>query len=155
VLRKRVLDLLKSLLVRETASADAGSELRIAAAALLLDAASMDDHIEEVERAAIEGILIRQFGLGPAQARQLIATASAAQAESTQLLRFTRVVKDTMPLEDREKLMEWLWEVVYADGIEHNLEANLMRRIAGLIYVDDKSSGAARKRVRRRLGLDD
>lgn len=154
MLRSRVLELLKSFLAREAAPGTTGSDLRLAAAALLLEAASMDDHIDEVERQAIEGILIRQFGLGEEQARQLIASAMSAQSEATQLVRFTRIVKDTMPFEDREKLMEWLWEVVYADGVEHNLEASLMRRIAGLIYVDDRSSGEARKRVRRRLGLD-
>lgn len=149
-----MLELLKSFLAREAAPANAETDLRLAAAALLLEAASMDTRIDTVERDAIEGILIRQFGLGSDQARQLIAAAVSAQAGATQLLRFTRIVKDTMPFEEREKLMEWLWEVVYADGIEHDLEASLMRRIAGLIYVDDRSSGAARKRVRRRLGLD-
>lgn len=114
----------------------------------------MDNRVDEAEHCAIEGVLVRQFGLDGTEARQLIARAIAAQAESTQLLRFTRIVKDTMAFEEREKLIEWLWEVVYADGAEHDLEASLIRRLAGLIYVDDKSSGAARKRVRQRLGLD-
>ena len=81
--------------------------------------------------------------------------AGKRQAESAQLLRFTRTIKDGMDAAGREQLMEWLWDVIYADGNEHDLEANLMRRIAGLIYVEDAISGAARKRVRRRLGLED
>jgi len=50
-------------------------------------------------------------------------------------------------------LMEMLWEVVFADGEEHAFETNLMRRLAGLLYVTDQESGAARRRVRTRLGL--
>jgi uncharacterized tellurite resistance protein B-like protein len=51
-------------------------------------------------------------------------------------------------------MIEMLWEVVYADGRLDDYEANLMRRIAGLIYVSDGESGSARKRVLDRLGLD-
>ena len=50
-------------------------------------------------------------------------------------------------------MIEMLWEVVFADGKEHAFEANLVRRVTGLIYVTDHESGSARKRVRARLGL--
>ena len=53
---------------------------------------------------------------------------------------------------ERIDLMEMLWEVVYADGRLDEYEANLLRRIAGLIHVGDGDSGAARKRVLARLG---
>jgi uncharacterized tellurite resistance protein B-like protein len=46
-----------------------------------------------------------------------------------------------------------LWEVAYADGILHDYEASLLRRVTGLLYVSDKASGAARLRVLARLGL--
>jgi len=49
--------------------------------------------------------------------------------------------------------MEMLWEVAYADGVLHDYEASLMRRVTGLIYVTDQESGAARKRVMQKLGL--
>ena len=48
-----------------------------------------------------------------------------------------------------------LWEVVYADGIAHAYEANLLRRIGGLLYAPDRDQGAARKRVLARLGIAD
>jgi uncharacterized tellurite resistance protein B-like protein len=51
-------------------------------------------------------------------------------------------------------IIEMLWEVVYADGVLHDYEANLLRRIGGLIYVSDRDRGAARKRVMKRLGID-
>ena len=51
-------------------------------------------------------------------------------------------------------MIEMLWKVVYADGNLHDFEANLVRRICGLIYVSDRESGDARKRVLERLDLD-
>jgi len=50
-------------------------------------------------------------------------------------------------------VIEMLWEVAYADGQLHDYEANLLRRITGLLYVSDRESGEARKRVLARLGL--
>ena len=54
---------------------------------------------------------------------------------------------------ERVELVEMLWEVVYADGRVDPFEANLLRRIGGLIYVSDRERGAARKRVAARLGV--
>jgi len=49
--------------------------------------------------------------------------------------------------------VEMLWEVAYADGVLHEFEAQLMRRLAGLMFVDDRDSGLARKRTLDKLGL--
>jgi uncharacterized tellurite resistance protein B-like protein len=51
--------------------------------------------------------------------------------------------------------MEMLWEIVYSDGELHDFEATLMRRLAGLLYVDDRESGSARKRALEKLGVVD
>jgi len=149
-----VLDRLLSFLKGDGAPERAGSDLALAAAVLLLEAASMDDAIDRAETDKVEALLGRHFNLDAAGARAVMDAAVKRRAESTQLLRFTRQIKDGMDEAEREQLIEWLWDVVYADGAEHDMEANLMRRIAGLIYVDDGVSGAARKRVRRRLGLE-
>ena len=49
--------------------------------------------------------------------------------------------------------MGMLWEVAYMDGELHDMEASLMRRLAGLLYVSDKENGLARKAARERLGI--
>ena len=95
-----------------------------------------------------------RFELTEAEARSLLELAGDEVANASQLYGFTRVVKDNFDHDERVELMEMLWEVVYADGALHDLEASLMRRIAGLIYVPDRESGAARKRAMSRLGLD-
>ena len=66
---------------------------------------------------------------------------------------FTRVIKDRFSEDERVRMIEMLWTGAYADRRLHDYEASLVRRVAGLIYVADRDSGAARKRVLRRLGL--
>lgn len=135
--------------------ADAGpgspGELEVAAAALLVESALMDGHFDSLERSKIANLLARRFALSDAAAERLIETAEDKVRHSPQLYGFTRVVKDRFEYEDRIELMEMLWEVAYADGELHDFEASLMRRVAGLIYVSDRDSGAARKRVLERL----
>ena len=98
---------------------------------------------------------MRRFGLSAAEADDLIEEATTASAESTQLLRFTSAVKQHFDHDERIEVIEMLWEVVYADGVLHDYEANLLRRVAGLIYVTDRERGDARKRAMARLGIDE
>jgi uncharacterized tellurite resistance protein B-like protein len=64
---------------------------------------------------------------------------------------FVRKVKEVYDHDARVDLVEMLWQVVYADGNVDDFEANLMRRLAGLLDVSDRDSGDARKRVIERL----
>ncbi len=155
-----MLNRIKSLF-EKSSGAEAGqskagfSEKEIAAAALMVEAAHLDGNLEEAERAAIKDIVIRSFSLDGEEADDLIAAAKAHHEESSQLLYFTRTIKEHSSPEERIELIEMLWEVAYADGVLHAYEANLLRRIAGLIYVSDKDRGEARKRVLDRLGIVD
>ncbi len=127
-------------------------ELRLAAAALMVEAAGLDDRFDAAERVRITGLVRGRFGLTEAEAEALLAAAERAADEASQLYRFTRVIKDRFAHDERIEMIEMLWDVVYADGNLHDLEANLLRRIAGLIYVSDRDSGNARKRVLERRG---
>ncbi len=133
---------------------DDSDERQVAAAALLIEAAFMDEQFEANERSKITELLKSRFGLGDEEAGRLIDAAEQEVHDSSQLFRFTRVVNQRFSQEDRVELMEMLWEVVYVDGELHDYEAGLMRRIAGLIHVTDQDSGAARKRALDRLGLE-
>lgn len=126
-------------------------ELQIAAAALMVEAAQLDDDFDARERAKIRDLVTERFGLGREESESLIEVAEERVAGASQLHGFTRVVKGAFNQEERLELMEMLWEVAYADGELHHLEASLMRRLAGLLQVPDRDSGAARKRVLARL----
>ena len=126
-------------------------QLQVAAAALMVEAARMDDHFDSSEREKITALVRARFGLNDDEADTLVRTAADQVAESEQLFSFTRVIKDRFSIEQRIELIETLWEIVYADEELHHYESNLMRRIAGLLYVSDRDSGAARKRALARL----
>lgn len=129
-------------------------DLPLAATALLVEAALTDGHMDADERRTIADLVGRRFELSADDARALVEAAEETVAATEQILPFTRVVKDRFEAAERVEMMEMLWEVVYADGRLHDYEANLVRRIAGLIYVPDQDSGAARKRALARLGVD-
>lgn len=135
----------------EDASTGQDDELPLAAAALLVEAASLDEDFSDRERQTIVAILEKRFGLTPEAARELVARASTAVAESAQLYGFTRIIKDRLQPDERIRIIEMLWEVAYADGRIDSYEAGLVRRVSGLLYVPDKESGEAKHRVLARL----
>ena len=125
--------------------------LEVAAAALLVHAASVDASFDEIERRRILDILLLRFSLNPDEAETLLAAAEDKAAGAVQILGFTRAVKDRYSYERRVALVEMLWEVVLADGRVDAHEAQLMRRIGGLIYVSDRDGALARRRAAARL----
>ena len=152
-----MLDALKTLFNRtedNTETSDtAQNDLHLAAAVLMVEAATMDGEFDDAERASIAAILERHFGLSQEQVTRLLALAEAEHEEANHLQGYTRTIKDDFSENQRLELIELLWEVVYADGQLHAYEANLLRRIGGLLYVSDRDRGDARKRVMERLGV--
>jgi uncharacterized tellurite resistance protein B-like protein len=122
-----------------------------AVAALLVEAAVLDGIFTTEERARILDLLRRRFTITAADAARAVDEAERAVAESSDMHRFTKSARDGLDEAGRIGLIEMLWEVVYADGTLHDYEAQLMRRLAGLLHVDDRDSGLARKRVLDRL----
>ena len=134
----------------EPGAADA-DQRQMAVAALLVEAALMDDRFEDTERAKILELLKARFALDDAATESLLTAARDRVAQSAQLFGFTRAVTDRFSAEERVELMEMLWQVAYADGRLDDFEASLMRRVAGLIHVSDRESGEARKRALAKL----
>jgi uncharacterized tellurite resistance protein B-like protein len=127
----------------------------VAATALLVEAAVLDGEFGDNERRTIARLLGERFGVDAGEAERVIEEAGEAARQSSQLYAFTRVIKDRFDAAERVRMIEMLWEVVYADGKLHDYEASLVRRVAGLLYVPDHDSGAARKRALQRLGIAD
>ncbi|HET7597320.1 MAG TPA: TerB family tellurite resistance protein [Burkholderiales bacterium] len=125
----------------------AHDELQLAAVALLVEAACADGEFDAVERQCIRTLIETRFGLAPDEAAALIEEATRVVEDSVQILRFTRVIKDRYSYAERVSLMEMLWDVVLADGVSDAFEAQLMRRLGGLLYVSDRDRGEARQRV--------
>lgn len=114
----------------------------------------MDGTFDDTERQTVEILLGSHFGLDGEEAGRLVDLAHGKVDGGSELYGFTRLVKDGWELDERVRLIEMLWEVAYADGQLHDYEANLVRRVSGLVYVADRDSGLARKRVLERLGIE-
>jgi uncharacterized tellurite resistance protein B-like protein len=128
-------------------------ELQLAAAALMVEAATMDSDFDAAERDRIARLVQDRFALSEEEAADLVAEAERTAEGSVEWQGFTRAIKDGFDHGERVQLIEMLWEVVYADGQLHDYEASLLRRVTGLLYVGDRESGEARQRVLARLGL--
>jgi uncharacterized tellurite resistance protein B-like protein len=149
----RIAAFLRGLEDKAEPVADSDDRLSLAAAALLVEAARMDDSIDAAERARIVELVRWRFGLTEDEAESLVAEAEDATEDAAHWYRFTATIRGAFDDEERIQLIEMLWDVAYADGRLHDLEASLLRRIAGLLYVSDRDSGAARQRAMRRHGV--
>jgi len=150
---KFMLAQIRKLLAAPESSQGGPDQLQIAVAVLLVEAARMDDHFDDAERAVIERLLAEKFELTQAATRELLKLAEATAESSNQLHPFTRLAVQRMDPQQRIRLVEMLWETAYADGVLDPEEDALLRRVAGLIYVSDADRVAARQRVVKRLGI--
>ena len=149
-------DKIKAFLNGPDATSQKGGfdEIQIAVVALLVRAASTaDSQFDEKERATIAKMATDHFGLDRTEVDALIEVAAADEQQTLDLHRWAKAIKKHYEEAERIALIEKMWEVVYADGVLDDYEANLLRRVAGLIYVPDRESGQARLRVLARLGL--
>jgi uncharacterized tellurite resistance protein B-like protein len=147
----RIKSLFSSLKNNPSPAPETFSDKEIASAALLVEAAHMDGNLDDRETKVIKTLLLNHFHLTEEEAVELFARAHTAQEDATQLIRFTRTIKDNYSDVERITVIEMMWEVAFADGIIHDFEENLIRRVAGLIYVSDRDRGDAKKRVQARI----
>lgn len=137
--------------VAETAEPQS-DELHIAAAALLVRAAQIDGSMDEGEAQLLRRLVGPHFGLQADAAAILLAEAKIAADEAGDLFQFTKRINAHFGEAHKIMLLELLWQIVLSDGVVDDYEANLMRRVAGLIYITDQQSGAARKKAQTVLG---
>lgn len=151
-----MIERLKKLLAsrKDTTTTADDEALKLASAALLLEAACMDGQADDVEISTVINLLGDHFELSAVEASELVEAGRDVLANSVELYGFTRTIKNSFNHEDRVRMIKMLWKVVYADGVLHDFEASLVRRICGLIYVSDRESGDVRKQVLEQLDLD-
>lgn len=141
-----------SRLIQPAPAALPDADARLALGALLVRIARTDGEYSREEALRITRILATRYGLDDAAATDLRHHAETLEGEAPDTVRFTRAIKDAVPYEDREGVIEALWEVVLADGIRDHEEDALMRLTANLLGVNDRDSALARRRAEARLG---
>src|SRR5690348_10736980 len=138
VLRRRMLSDLKDFLAELTGGTKpqekfGETDYRRAAAALLVHIATLDGELDAVKRDKLHTILEAQFALDPAATDALIAEASADDREAVDFYHFTSLLMRTLDEAGRLRIVEMLWEMVYADGNVSEFEANMMWRVSDQI----------------------
>jgi len=123
------------------------TEAHLALAALLVRLARSDGDYSAVEVTRIDRVLARRHALTPAAASALRAEAEALEAEAPDTVRFTRALKDAVPLEGRADLVQAMWSIALADGQRDQHEDQLMRLVSNLLGLSDRDSALARQRA--------
>jgi uncharacterized tellurite resistance protein B-like protein len=133
----------------------ADDDYRLAAVALLVHAATIDGEMLGAERDKLHAVVKRRFNLDDALADELIDKATAAEHESVDLYHFTSLLNRVLDEEGRARIVEMMWEIVYADGRRDELEDNLLWRAADLLGVSSRERIQLRQRIAKEAGETD
>jgi uncharacterized tellurite resistance protein B-like protein len=132
---------------RKSQNQFAENDFRRAAAALMVHVATLDGDLTEEKRRKLHGILEAQYGLDAAATDELIAEATQDDREAVDFYHFTSLLMRTLDEAGRLRVVEMLWEMVYADGRVSEFEQNVMWRVADLLAVSSRDRIALRERV--------
>ena len=113
--------------------------------ALLIHAAKIDENFTESEEEIIKKT-IKELGLEDEKTLKTFEDAKTIEENSHQILDFTKEVK-TLSEEDKAKIIEALWSIIYSNKDADIYETNLMRRLAGLLYIDSKTMGDIKNKI--------
>ena len=117
--------------------------------ALLIHAAKIDENYTDKEEEIIKKTL-NELGLEDTNISKTVEEAKIIEESSNQILDFTRQVKG-LPEQDKIKIIEALWSIIYSNKDADIYETNLMRRLAGLLYIDNKTMGDIKEKIKKNL----
>jgi uncharacterized tellurite resistance protein B-like protein len=123
------------------------TDYRLAATALLVHVISLDGAPTQVEKRKLHDLLESRFKLDPGTADQLIAAATLVEGEAVDLYHFTSVIMRSVDEEGRLRIVEMMWELVYADGDVTEFEDNVVWRAADLLGVSSRDRIEIKHRV--------
>ena len=116
--------------------------------ALLIHAAKIDENFSLEEEKIIEQTLLK-FKAKSDDLKKIITKAKEIEENSNQILSFTREVKNMSEV-NKVKIIEALWQIIYSNNQADIYEMSLMRRLAGLLYIDSKTMGDIKERVKKK-----
>ena len=125
----------------------ADDDYRLAAAALLVHAGAIDGEMSPSEQDKLRAVIKQRFNLDDAATAELIEKATAAEHQAVDLYHFTHLLNRALDEEGRARVIEMMWEIVYADGQRDELEDNLLWRAADLLGVSPRERIELRQRI--------
>ncbi len=120
----------------------------MAVACLLIHSAKIDENYTDKERKIIKDAII-EMGAETKNIDKILKDAEEKEKDSNQILDFTREIKNINE-EDKKIIIEALWDIIYSDDDADMYESNLMRRLSGLLYLDTKTVGDIKEKVRQK-----
>ena len=123
---------------------------KILIAALLIHAAKIDENYSDNEKIIIKKAIMDLNKINISESEKILKLAEEKEEKSNQIIEFTREIKK-YSMEFRLKIIEIIWKIVYSDGTNDNYESNLIRRICGLLYIEDRDNGIIKTKVRNSL----
>ncbi len=123
------------------------TDFRLAAAALLIHVISLDGAPTETEKRKLHHLLQSRFQLDPEAASQLVAAATQVEGEAVDLYHFTSVIMRSVDAPGRVRIVEMMWEMVFADGYVSEFEDNVVWRAADLLGVSSRDRINLKRRV--------
>ena len=117
--------------------------------ALLVHAAKIDEDYTQEEEKVIK-VTLKEIGLDKEKISETIEQAKNLEENSNQILDFTKEIKKLSELE-KIKIIEALWTIIYSNKEADIYETNLMRRLAGLLYIDNKTMGDIKEKIKQNL----
>lgn len=142
-----VFDAISRLFTR-TDTAPSAPEPRLAVAALLVHLAAVDGQVKDEERAAVRGALMDYYELDESEVDRLMAEATRRDGEAVDFYRFTSSLA-SLDEAERIEIVRMMWQVVFADEKNHELEDNMVWRIAELIHVPARQRTILRNQMSR------
>jgi uncharacterized tellurite resistance protein B-like protein len=127
-------------------------DYRLAAAALLVHAATVDGEMSQSESDKLRAVIKQRFNLDDAATVELIEKATAAEHQAVDLYHFTHLLNSALDEQGRARIVEMMWEIVYADGQRDELEDNLLWRAADLLGVSPRERIELRQRIAKAAG---
>ena len=115
--------------------------------ALLIHAAKIDENFSKKEESIIKEALMK-MGVNKDNIEKIIENATTMEKDANQILDFTKEVKN-MDHENKIKIIETLWKIIYSNKEADIYETNLMRRLAGLLYIDNKTMGNIKDKIKK------
>ena len=123
--------------------------LHVKTAALLIHAAKIDENYSHIEKKIIKKALI-DLGINEKNLEEIFKKAENAEANSNQILEFTKKIKKSDE-NVKIKIIEVLWSIIYSDGNSDMYESNFMRRLTGLLYLDNKVVGDIKEKIKEKF----
>ena len=118
-------------------------------ASLLIHAAKIDENYTNKEKLIVEKTLL-ELGVNKERLAQIMISAEENEKNSNQILDFTKDIKNTEE-SFKIKIIESLWKIIYSDKTSDMYESNLMRRLSGLLYLDNKMVGDIKEKIKKKF----